>query len=118
MALSKASTKNKWMRWPEKISLTLKQRTSPAPGDTTETFATSVTQPTCRKRELNKDEITLSESFFTQRSIVFEVWDRDQSRYPKVHDHLVEADGSSWTVAHVKISIFGNLYSCICTANF
>ena len=110
--ISKTLTANMWMHWPTPLlELTLYAKT--ATGDSGDTFATGVTCTTCRETPVGKGTammlgLDLSESYTS-----YQVWDRGQSRYPKVGDVLDNA-GVRWRVINVRIMVFGNLYVCTC----
>lgn len=109
--LSKASTANYYLYWPEVIALTLKPKAYTS--TTADTFATSVACPTCRKREATSEEKSSANLLATDTSVAFEIWDRGQAA-PRPEDVLVDSDGVNWNILKVKTEIFGNLYICTC----
>lgn len=111
--LTKANTQGHWTYWPSPVALDLLART--ASGDSADTFAAAVSQPTCRETPVETQDLQAIAQFVgTERVTTWQVWDRDQSRYPKFGDVLREQDGTRWRVRRVRTILFDNVYICTC----
>ncbi len=110
--MNKASTANFWLYWPAKIALTLTPKAFAS--TTSDTSASTVAQPTCRKLEPTREQVADANILTVDEACVFEVWDRGQAAFPLPGDKLTDPDNNNWIVRSVRKAVFENVHICLC----